>query len=371
MAKKIHISATQLTMFLTCPRSWAWSYIARVPRERALALELGIRVHEILEAYYRGEAMPDRSEIWRFNPGEKIYYPGKIADSMLNAAIPRQPSAVEVQFDKHLDGVHYTGKIDVLQRHANRIEIFDHKTSSSPAKWGKTPDDLLKDIQRNLYCWAAREDYLPVNFALNYGCTDGKPQKAKLVKAASSLDDSYFLNEIHPTAKLMVELKEQKTNPLDLPPEPAACGMFRGCPHKERCALTTRDRVKGIIMANSMIAELLEKSKAAAKAAPVKPEAAPPLGPPEKAPVVEAKAEPKVEAKPKRTRAKSAPKVETVQVENVPVENVRIETASMPNLVQVAAAIGELAGIAKGAAPEIKNEIEDLKLGILENLERI
>jgi hypothetical protein len=342
---------------------------------------LGIQVHEILENYYLGKSTPDRSKIWRFNPGDKIYYPGKIADAMINAQIPRQPTAVEVQFDRELDGVLYTGKIDILQKYGNRIEIIDHKTSSDPKKWGKSSEDLEHDIQRNLYCWAAREGVLPVNFALNYGCTDAKPQKTLFVRAKPSLSDDYFLNEIHPVAQLMVQLKTQQINPLDLPPEPSSCELFRGCPHKQRCALKPSARVRGIIMGNSLVADLMAKAKARAgstdKPAQKTAPAAPQLNPPEAAPVEEAKevAEHFSGADVvKEAAAKLAPKKkESAEVAVAPKKERKKDLPTMPNLTKVAAAVGELTGIAIAATAdkEVQKTAVDLGKMILENLERI
>jgi DNA-binding FrmR family transcriptional regulator len=276
----VYLSATQIDNCRRCPRRWAWEKIEGIETPKAQSLELGSRVHDILEAFYQGKGSPDLRETWRFSPESPIFYPGEIASSMISNAIPAGAMSklhAEMMFtDKTIGAKHgiiYVGKIDVhwLADSAlgRLIEIVDHKTSSDPKAWGKKEEDLKNDVQNILYSRAGLEMYSDadaVRFTLNYGST--KLQKSKNYHCSYTIVREQaievFEREIEPIAIAMAEWKRAGVHPLELEPNPDACGDFRGCPHRERCELSTEQRIKGLIMSTQ--GSLVERLKAKAKA---------------------------------------------------------------------------------------------------------
>ncbi len=266
----VYLSATQIDNFRQCPRKWAWDKIKRIPREPAKSFELGSRVHDILEAYYKGEGSPDLDEVWRFSPDSALHYPGRIASGMISEAIPAE-AMPDVQAEKLFEcdtltpGIVYVGKIDVHWVKDGIINIVDHKTSTDPEKWGKK--DLENDTQKMMYsaaCAAVYPEADEVSFALNYGSTKLQYKKnyyvhAKQIKTKEAIE--IFKAEIEPIALYMAQLKRANTEPTELPPSTDACGMFGGCPYKMHCNLTTQERMSGLMSGNSKVADLLAKAQ--------------------------------------------------------------------------------------------------------------
>jgi hypothetical protein len=284
--KPVYLSATQIDNFRRCPRVWAWDKIGRIPRTPAQSLELGSRVHEILEAYYKGEGAPDLSETWRFDAKGALFYPGKIASSMISKAIPAKAvPLLEVELDfKNTTvgaayGVIYVGKIDVHWRTrmpvGEALVLRDHKTSSDPAAWGKKEEDLKNDTQCLIYSRVGLDLYPEVeavDFGLNYGSTKLQSKKnyhPNWVMSAAKVRER-FESQIEPLAIYMAQLKREERHPLEIEPNPNACGDFRGCPHRERCQLTAKQKIGALIMSEkgSLVDRLLAKSKASKNETP-------------------------------------------------------------------------------------------------------
>lgn len=391
-AERYRISASQLDSFRRCPRAWAWRYIERLPTPPAQSTELGTRVHSIIEgAYLRGEK-PDLDEVFRFEGG-KAFYPGAIALPMLHQILPTHPGAkIEVPFEETVGNVTYVGRVDLMYVSKGVLHIIDHKTSSDPQKWGKRPADLVDDAQAVVYAglgmriakhaglqgWASIKQ---VDFALNYGATDGNPRKALVVHAdrreTFQHDFDYLMESLHPVAQHMVELRHTAPSALKLAPLPDACEVYGGCPFKANCNLSVRERITGIMTKNSLISELLAKAKAQPmapnpEAAPVEvnppvtaalpeePETAtePSPKPPTETPQAPPEAEPK-----KRTRRSppaTAPVPAGYSAVAADVDRVLSEVADIeatltgpmragtyrPNAIQAAAAAGRLSALA-------------------------
>ena len=332
---KPFISATQIDNARRCMRLWGWDKIAKIPRENKQAFALGSHVHKLLEDYYRDGKPIDPGEVWRFKPGSKIFYPGKVALGMLSDF----PEDVQIEHRFEIEsetmGCTYIGLIDVHWAEGDTVYIVDHKTSSDPQKWGKKEEDLAKDTQRILYSYSAFRLYpnaKKVVFALNYGSTAAKYSKnyylehpPQTFREVAADFDKYLI----PTIKKMVEAKNnEKQNVLDLEFNSEACALFGGCDHVGRCNLTTKKRIGAIMGRNKSIAELLGNAEKKVDETPVDTgvnppeavEATPPETPAEtksapKETPVEPKPAPKTKA-PKITATGKAPKKATPEAEN-------------------------------------------------------
>ena len=270
----VNQSATQIDTFLKCPRQWCWQKIAGLSQPPAKSLELGKRVHDILEAYYQKRGAPDMSETWQFQGQGKVYYPGRIASLMISDVIPAWAGEIlqaELPFEEgHIGrawGVVFRGQVDVHWVENRTLHIVDHKTSVDPKHYGK--QDLSEDIQRILYSRVLLDIYPHVDrveFSLNYGSTGADPKKNYYITheatAQEVIDD--FETKIVPVSKFMAEAKRQNMNPLELEPNAAHCPAFGGCEFFDRCELTTEQRIGALFMGEkrNFLAELQEKQKA-------------------------------------------------------------------------------------------------------------
>lgn len=162
------------------------------------------------------------------------------------------------------DGVTYNGFIDFrgpLPANAKfmgeekdiRRVVLDHKTSSSPDKYGlwgveaflANPQSVLYgaydviesgDAQANLrwlYYWTK-------------GSLRAKPSDAVLTRA--QLEDA-FEPVVHLPAKEIVRLKVLSPEPMDIDPSPESCSKYGGCPYQDRCGLTNAQKIAGAMRA--------------------------------------------------------------------------------------------------------------------------
>lgn len=282
--KEYVTSAAQLTTARQCMRKWAWKYIAGIDEPPSQPLELGKKVHSILEAYLKDGTVPDPNETWRFKPGARLFYVGKIALTMFSAIMPKPGTGtVEGGLTMTISGVKLRGFIDhwnfdPTAGEEGRITIIDHKTSSDPEKWGKTPETLLDDVQPIVYARMLLERHpgADVTCFWNYGSTDAVQRKAKVVGIDMSPGAVYakFENDVVPLARVLRSHVEAKTDPLSLPPNPDICDMFGGCPHRSRCNLSTKDRIGAFVMAGSSLIDSLLATNPGAAAPALPPPAA-------------------------------------------------------------------------------------------------
>ena len=302
----IYISATQIDTYLRCPRAWAWPYVAGKPKIQSPATELGSETHRLIEVWERTAEPPVPSRLWRNSQGKDLY-PGKVALGMIDTLLKQgiNPKIliecgglVEYEFNlvndlnknPIIEGVTLTGKIDLTfqsyEKHegsnvpVKTLYIVDHKTSSDPKEWGKSEESLVKDTQKILYSFAAW--YLLghaayIIFALNYGSTKSEYSKNYFVQVKTSYEQVLkdFHDKLKPAIIEMRNIKTAKPNPLDLSCNPEACGMFRGCPYISDCQLTGAQKMKGLMMSNSLVDRILA-AKAGKTATPVQPTYQPP-----------------------------------------------------------------------------------------------
>lgn len=149
------LSASSVATFLRCPKQWEYAYIYHVKRPPRVKQIVGIAAHEAVEVNYRQkidsyEDLPvgdvqdafstayDRQKVDVEAPEED---PGKAKDSGLLAVAeyhkrvsPKvQPLFVEAPVAFHIDGIPYSGVVDVVD-HEERIrdlKVTSRKPSGS------------------------------------------------------------------------------------------------------------------------------------------------------------------------------------------------------------------------------------------------
>lgn len=147
MSNKWVLSATEIDIFDTCQRKWAYQYLDGIKPLPSQAAKLGSTVHAVLQKYITENAID-------LNTVE-----GKISEPGLKY-IPKDISKTNVErpiFFTHGDNI-FHGYIDFYEQiGSQKWLIGDHKTCSSFST-ALTPDQLKTNIQANIYAqWAFKE----------------------------------------------------------------------------------------------------------------------------------------------------------------------------------------------------------------------
>lgn len=268
-------SASSATLGARCRRAYAYCYIdglrapevswadiqagkPHLPAQRSPAL--GTAVHKIGEAYY---GPPEaRAKIDWFDLPGQIYHsgipwlpqPGAMT-ALVEASIgvvdlPPSPHAHAPTTALEVEGVLWGGFRDLvlidpyLMRggdwpapelkawHQEGTLLVDYKTTSSIAKWAKTPSELLTDLQHALYTIDVSRRYgIPWVASRWLYLETGSRRRAHPVDVEQRVDDAYEV--VAPFNRLVREL-DQIDNSLDAPCNPAACDQYRGCEYHSR-----------------------------------------------------------------------------------------------------------------------------------------
>lgn len=237
-------SPTQITTYLECARKWAWDKIAKVPRTSSPSAALGTRVHKILELYLGEGLRPDFV---------KDRFAAEIASSGLHfLPEPKTPGMLleqEFRFQSPRTSFIYHGFKDVSLPPGSPIPalafdgqapiVLDHKTTKSISKWGKTDDDLRVDPQSCLYGYDAMARYqVPfVDEAWIYYQTEGPRIASPTRIRLTSKEAAPVFDVIERVAEEAATALTKKLQPLDLAPNPRACGSYGGCPYERLCNL--------------------------------------------------------------------------------------------------------------------------------------
>jgi len=218
------ISPSALTSYLACPRKWAFGALDNQYLPSTASQSLGQKLHSELEDW--------------LTKGKPTL--GRLSDSGALSLVPvpttpglecEQPFAVEVS-DGSRRAVLW-GFRDV----AYPGGVMDLKTTSS-LDWAKTPEELTKDPQANIYAAASilesglehadlRWVYVTTRGAIASKSVDVRLTRAQVTATLQSWFDSICY---------MSELREAKTKrALELEPLRTACGDYGGCGYLPNC----------------------------------------------------------------------------------------------------------------------------------------
>lgn len=285
-------SASQVALFRECQRKYAFRYIARIESPPSPAAALGIEVDDNqLQPYFKSGRPFDYTQ----ESGS-----GYIAASGL-AYLP-SPTVKGLEVQKHFvmpspswreHRFGYQGYIDLWVPDSSALPdiapagipaVVDFKTTSN-LKWAKTPEALSTDVQAQLYATHAMYETgaRAVDLVWIYFQTKG-PRKAirsHLRVVADRVAEQFAA--IDETAKQMVQIRREVTDPLTLPPNAAMCEAYGGCPYRDKCNLSPHQIIesfaaKAALGSNAMpnAMDLLANLKAKKNGAPA---AAPPARP--------------------------------------------------------------------------------------------
>jgi hypothetical protein len=256
----VTVSPSQVSVYADCQRKWGWQYLNGLRPPQAASAQVGERVHKILEDWLQHGVAPDPEETLVL--GEKVYHPGKIAESGLHLLpTPGPHLTIEQAFHSGI----WTGRIDLAYM-ADVPVISDHKTSTDPKSWGKSEEDLRTDVQALVYASAALKatGAQEVDLIWNYFQTRPpfKPRQSKVRLNVLEVTQAMEPWEALGQEVEALRAKKGQLTALDMPPNPHACQKFGGCAFKNNCNLSPEEQIKGFLVQPQTMAEKMAAMKA-------------------------------------------------------------------------------------------------------------
>jgi CRISPR/Cas system-associated exonuclease Cas4 (RecB family) len=231
--RKMGISASSYTQFTQCERKWYIGYVIKPDVPKTPALQTGIDVHDWLEAYLKGEELPDIDE--------------KLVN-IAKAGIEYLPEPGTVQVEEWVEDIcgplPFRGKVDFYSCEDGILHISDHKTTSRSAN-AKTEAELALNPQMLAYAYvlARKLDIQPkaIKFSHIYYLTKSKIATSFRVDAeAEWADVEKNWRDFERVAKVMQRLaKVQRQEAIT--PDVSQC---RFCWFKEHCSAYPKKKTK-------------------------------------------------------------------------------------------------------------------------------
>jgi PD-(D/E)XK nuclease superfamily len=248
----ILIDNSAANAFRTCPTLYYNQYERngtglqhiKYPGEEYNSLELGDRVHQLLEEYY--------SKTIRYTPSliEPLELEAQLIVEAYKANYPEEPFKVvdvENTFKIQLPNSHHylTGKIDLTvipEDSVNlphyELDIIDHKTQTRTSKMN-SPQKWAMRNQASLYLWAASKIY-PENTIRSFWVNALTRPSEKMVKGPSFVEGRqklertpeqihYALRDITLIADLIESYREKFGDKEPWPRNQEACITFGQC----------------------------------------------------------------------------------------------------------------------------------------------
>lgn len=244
------ISATQISTFELCNRKWAWRWLERIYAEPNKFALLGIKTHGELENWLKWSRVPVGNSKQALLAQAMIPYlpPPQAVDYLKNWNVERDELIV-------VQDVLFNIKVDLFMPQqlswdgAIRPRTYDHKTSKDPEKWAAKPEEIQFDAQAALYAaWTiivTKET--TVDLQWNYVKTQGA---IKVHPVYATVTDAMITPRMLANVETGRKIKHHIFNTkraLDVVYDARACDEYGGCPYKDRCGISARERIVSIM----------------------------------------------------------------------------------------------------------------------------
>lgn len=271
------LSPSEIEEGRRCDRKWAFKYNSDTPREETAVSALsGIRGHSVAEKYLMSGAQPDRHDAF-----------GELFIEALPHLPPPRSGTCEGRQEAMIGGLPFVyvqdwyGPSDAIPGAPRGMPAtIDHKFSKDPKRygvWGKA--EHLDNPQTLVYLARGASEaseafgrwlYYRKTTALlawelatyreqggadpeviaRYERSLAKPRKPQVLPSDIVLTRDEIRGGLErvvlPVGEKLYRLREKgKVDPLTLPPNPAECEAFGGCPHRKRCNLSVQEQTKG------------------------------------------------------------------------------------------------------------------------------
>lgn len=243
MVELDHVSHSQITMWLRCPRSWEFRYVKGLKTPPSGALILGHSYHKALEVNYSqkvetGEdlslthVLDAFSDAWsdRMVKESEILWEGRRPGAMKDQGIDIvnryhtevaptiQPVVVEGWYEKIISGTKFVGSVDLVDDQDERI---DHKTAAQAYNQG----DVDKDLQASAHAFAlARPGVHAFHVAVKT-----KIPRIQIIKTTRTTDDILWWLDLARAVITSMKTGIAPPNPIGWHCSPRFCGYYSMC----------------------------------------------------------------------------------------------------------------------------------------------
>jgi len=249
-----HISASQIKLFQTCPRKWAFKYLYGIKEERTEPLIFGNVFHTMVENYINNKQLilEDDKD---FTKNRIKLAKELIQNGIKNNTISNKLSNNIVEHPIHINKKHalyiydklVKGYIDLMVYNNNQWSIQDHKTTSN-FYWALKEHELKTDTQMILYAkWLFNFDKTANIIELRHNQFNKRTKEVRVIKDMVTREHvNEQFNFLTHTVKQMKEVEDKvrqgtKVEHLHVnftvgnmkASEP--CGAFGGCPFITNC----------------------------------------------------------------------------------------------------------------------------------------
>ena len=178
--QNMRFSASKIKEYMDCPLRFKYNSVLKIPTPQKGYFQVGTKVHAVYEEMVRqkmqgktpaiADAQNMLNEIWDgsvYTSTTREQQEKSKMDQMLDIwfdfeqSNPNETVDVEQWFDLELDGAHFAGSIDRIDKNSDGDYIvIDYKTGKTTLSKKK----MKEDVQLTLYCLAVKEKYgkLPV-----------------------------------------------------------------------------------------------------------------------------------------------------------------------------------------------------------------
>jgi hypothetical protein len=234
-----HYSPSQIETWLDCSRKWGWKYIDKIDGPSNPSAEWGTKAHEMLEKWLRHGQPLD------FTTDHDMA--SRVATAI--EFLPDPGTCVpEIAFNVEINGLHWVGRMDYIHTVNAYVAIGDHKTTSSIARWGKSEETLRTDVQANVYAKIIFLFWNVDQFTAQWEYIQSKGPKLtvprSLVMYRHEVEARFA--EIEEIAQEIETTRKGITTAAQLPPNPASCSKYGGCPYQHLCNLSPADHLRSL-----------------------------------------------------------------------------------------------------------------------------
>lgn len=242
-----YLSASQINLYLLCPRKYRYAYVENLPRAANDRLVIGRAVSKGLEVYNLQGKTIDQNDLINIIKTEVDIYKEELSDDILNEASDIAAKCITTYIDyihdtdlnnylvlsaeerkeTNIAGVNIVYVPDLIKSDLSTLgdAIVDYKTST---RHTYSPDVLKYDIQTSIYALAERIYDIEIHEIKKP--TKKKPPEiiiSKTTKTQQSLDDA--IDVIENTAKAITADVFPKCDPKSWICSPAYCEYWDQC----------------------------------------------------------------------------------------------------------------------------------------------
>ncbi len=297
-------SPSQVDTFLsTCRRKWAWRKIARVDTPSGDSALLGTEMHTQLENHLQGKGLDfthPKGAGYIAAAGIHLI-PDPSLEGKTDEEIVELAHSVDIEgafrFTSPDTGFVWNGRKDVEVADSRIIPglleemieageqltdgpvpaVIDHKSCGS-LRWMKTREDLVWDVQANVYAHElmTRRRVLIADLVWVYYQTKGAKAARRTHLRITASQAAHKFRLIEGVGREMASYLDaarafaaEVEGPPDLrafvqsmPANPSACRSYGGCPYESVCQLTYQESVKASMSESSFLDSLKKRAEA-------------------------------------------------------------------------------------------------------------